>query len=534
MGTRLFERLTRYAASPKAISRSIGILLDGRTVRRSALFDRVWYLRENPELAREGGSPSLHYLAAGAPSGKDPGPGFCGAEYLALNPDVRAAGINPLVHYERAGRREGRRISFLQPVLADGRADPTWRFPSIAEHQAAFPGKIDAIRAKAAKGWRIRAVFMVATDAMFPARPLFDALRRNPRFDARIAVVPDMRGMGTDDPESGMELCQSVLSKAYPQEAFLPIRRDPEGEWPDVLSDFSADIVCHPSPYELSDFHYNPRWCVGRPFLPVYVNYGYPCTTFANPVFGLANYAYQWRVFLECEEALALYRSVSITSGANGEIAGSIKMDTLPRQAAVDNGGRRRILLAPHHSVKGGANDLLALSNFTRLSDFLADLPGMFPEMDFLFRPHPFLFTVLERPSIWGKAKCEAWRGRFLSHPNARWSSGGDPVDDFAQADAIIQDCASFLADWMFTGKPCCYVLHGLEDIGRKFNAIGKMCLEGCEIAIDSAAIKRFVENIRDGVDAKRDIRTRIRSRLAVNWPHAAEAAMAAIERTLL
>ena len=143
----LADRFHRYAADPRGLARAWRGLRDRGIVARSPLFDRVWYLREHPDVAASGVDPALHYLVAGHPAGLDPGPGFCGAEYAALNGLSPEA--NPLVHYERTGRRSGARISFLQPGLADGRADPAWRFPTPEEHQAAFPAKVAAIRAKA-------------------------------------------------------------------------------------------------------------------------------------------------------------------------------------------------------------------------------------------------------------------------------------------------------------------------------------------------------------------------------------------------
>lgn len=533
---RFLDRLRRYAGSPRAVWRSLALLAAARTIRRSPLFDRAWYLRENPDLAARGESPELHYLFCGAAAGQDPGPGFCGAEYLALNPDARASGLNPLLHYERIGRRRGARISFLQPLLADGRADPSWRFPSLEEHQASFPGKIAAIRAKTARGERIRAVFLVTDPAVFPARPLFAALLRDHRFDARIAVFPEA-AWSDDGAAEQVRRCEDALAREFPAAAFVRVRPGLDGDDPDVTA--GADVVCYPRIYNTCHFRCNPRWSVRRPFLPIYANYGHPCTIFARPVLALANYAYQWRVFLESDNALALYREVSRIGGANGAVVGSLKMDTLAETAARAEAerprdGRKCVLLAPHHSVAGGSNDILSLSNFLRLADFFADLPARFPDVDFLFRPHPFLFPVLERPNFWGKARCEAWRARFLAHPNARWTDGGDPLRDFAASDAIVQDCASFLADWMFTGKPCCYVLRDEADVGRKFNEIGRQCLEWCNLAFGEAEIAAFVRDVvLGGNDPKKAGREAFRRQFAVNWPHAAETALHVLAESL-
>ena len=81
---------------------------DFRLLQRSVLFDGDWYLRANPDVARSGESPIVHYLIDGAREGRDPGPAFQVDSYLAANPDVAASGMDALIHYERKGRLEGR------------------------------------------------------------------------------------------------------------------------------------------------------------------------------------------------------------------------------------------------------------------------------------------------------------------------------------------------------------------------------------------------------------------------------------------
>lgn len=88
----------------RALVRLLRLPVDLETVRRSPLFDRDWYAREHPDLARTGLEPELHYLLAGTPDGRRPSPAFSGRVYLELNPEVRASGVDPLVHYEQYGR----------------------------------------------------------------------------------------------------------------------------------------------------------------------------------------------------------------------------------------------------------------------------------------------------------------------------------------------------------------------------------------------------------------------------------------------
>ena len=112
----------------------------------AGLFDREWYLAQNPDVAATGMDPLQHYIVFGANEGRDPNPLFLShwyitqnteilesgvnplqhfaqptlnggshpnplfdsSFYLETNPDVAAAGLNPLEHYLKGGAQEGR------------------------------------------------------------------------------------------------------------------------------------------------------------------------------------------------------------------------------------------------------------------------------------------------------------------------------------------------------------------------------------------------------------------------------------------
>jgi hypothetical protein len=58
-------------------------------------------LEENPDVARAGLNPLIHFIQRGAYEGRDPSPSFNVSQYLKENPDVANARINPLVHFVR-------------------------------------------------------------------------------------------------------------------------------------------------------------------------------------------------------------------------------------------------------------------------------------------------------------------------------------------------------------------------------------------------------------------------------------------------
>ena len=85
-----------------------GLKRDIALLEQSGLFDRAWYLRQNPDVAQDKADPVRHYLLSGAREGRDPSPTFSTSGYFETYPDVLGQGINPLVHYLKFGRAEGR------------------------------------------------------------------------------------------------------------------------------------------------------------------------------------------------------------------------------------------------------------------------------------------------------------------------------------------------------------------------------------------------------------------------------------------
>lgn len=113
------------------------------------LFDAVYYLANNPDVAAAGVDPYQHYITTGWKEGRNPSALFNTNYYEQQNPDVRAAGVNPLLHFETSGWKEGRNPSVLfdtndylaaNPDVAAAGVDPLLHYvlDGKAEGRAAF------------------------------------------------------------------------------------------------------------------------------------------------------------------------------------------------------------------------------------------------------------------------------------------------------------------------------------------------------------------------------------------------------------
>lgn len=530
---RFILNLWRYGRSPKKALFAWRAVCNYSCIAKSEWFDKEWYLRENPMLAKLGCDPVFHYLTSPHTVFTRPSPDFIEAEYCDLH-GIRDSKIIPLVHFERIGKKRGLALSYLEVEQSGGQRDKIWTHTkiSLAKHQESFAGTEPHIRDKVRRGERIQTIFLVFSASMFPARPLMDAMRNDPRFDVRIAVIPDLRWPGRD-PIPHQEKCEKEILKTYPDSSLLKPRPGADGHWPDLLA--TADIVCYPTPYDLSDFKYNPHWSVGRSFLPIQVNYFFIASQFGQTVLQLNNYNYFWKVFFEHPDILEDYTKKSLIKGANGVLVGYVKMDPLSTATPMRNPKRKCILLAPHHSVTGGYNDMMLQSNFLRYADFFLFLPSRYPDVDFIFRPHPFLFQALSQHHVWGPEKTSRYLTSLQSNSNLIWSEGGDYLSAFASSDGIIQDCGSFLVEYFYTGKPQCYMLKAPEDIENKFTKLGQSCLNHCYLAYDAGGIDDYIRNvIIKGKDVLAEQREAFRSQLMINHPNAAQAALETIRAAII
>lgn len=85
---------------------------DIEIIAKSELFDKKWYLKTYPDVARAKMNPAEHYLNFGWREGRHPSPRFNGVNYNNAYTD--AHDINPVLHYETIGKFDGRAIDINQ------------------------------------------------------------------------------------------------------------------------------------------------------------------------------------------------------------------------------------------------------------------------------------------------------------------------------------------------------------------------------------------------------------------------------------
>lgn len=378
-----------------------------------------------------------------------------------------------------------------------------------------------ACRARLAAGNRLRVCFIVCDVSMFSAEPVYQAMCQDSRFEPFIAIVPRV-SRGESFLRATLAKTVSVLSARYSGVRSL---YDPDTRVAQSLEG-QADVV-------FTSVIYNDQTLERYTALPLsrfallacipYVYSGLFKVNVKRTVF-LPQIALMWRIFLPTQQTVDLWTECNPLLRGAAVLNGYVKMDRLAG-INVRSSRPKTVILAPHHSLPSGTDSPLTLSTFLTHADFFLKLPGLYPEIHFIFRPHPLLFTRLATSDWWGPERVESYCKAMEAFPNVEFQRGGDYFDAFVNSDALIHDCGSFLAEYFYTGHPQCYLLADDATIDREFLPFGKKLLEHVNRAYSSDEIRSFIETVvLAGNDPGRQERDALaRKEVCVYHPYAAK-----------
>lgn len=376
---------------------------------------------------------------------------------------------------------------------------------------------------------KIRVGFLVMLDSIVSYKPLYKKMLKDDLFTPSIIVIPD-----------------TSRGERHLNKNFLQTYNSLKKEFKNVCKgyeiknkkfvDFSTklDMIHFHSPYdETSHPFFTVKYFLSKNVLPFYISYSFSVTNYFKEKIKLDTYSLFWKIFIENKYCLKELKKHQQIHGKNAVVTGYCKMDDFPKYKKIRK-KEKTIILAPHHTVINWKS--LMISNFLEYSDFFLKLPQLYPNIKFIFRPHPLLRTQLNRPDIWGEKKTDKYFQKILSTPNMTYSDGGDYFETFINSDAIIHDSASFLAEYLFTEKPECYILKNKKSIKKWFMPIGQKCLKHCYKAYSQSDIINFIDNVvLKGKDPLKQKRIKfVNSELKINYPNSSDTILNYIKQKIL
>lgn len=377
------------------------------------------------------------------------------------------------------------------------------------KHYAEVENKI-----KSKKG-RLNVAAYVIYDSTFCAYDLFDLMMADlNNYNPKIVIIPDV-SRGENHMKRQYNESRNFFVKKYGSEYILDGWIEDTNSFEDYSSIF--DIIYLANPYDnmVNDVH-SISFLSKKDVLPIYISYGcmpdfYGC----KMIMPMKEISLFWKVFADNEMSYKDYCKYELVKGKNVVLSGYAKMDALekfierPRQ-------KKTVIIAPHHTIN---NSALPLSNFVKYQDFYLELPKIFPQVDFIFRPHPLLFTNMVNLGYWTDNDVNNYLKK-IEFCGMKYSVGGDYFDIFVNSDAMIHDCSSFVVEYLYTGKPCCFMAK--QNYKKIFSTLGKECLKNYYLAFNEKQIIDFIKNVViDGDDSLASERKEFTEKnLAINYPN--------------
>ena len=347
-------------------------------------------------------------------------------------------------------------------------------------------------------------VFIVSSLPMWRFQPLYKRLQDDPRFEVTIAIYPFHWTEGRKN-QAVRELQNYFSLKGIKildlsQSAF-------PGE--NLRKAVNPDIIFYPQPYnhlfwnDLDNQYFGDK-------LICYIPYGMPMVR-APWVDKTLLHNTAWRIFFHSERRKQQAQSILYNHGRNIRVTGDPISDLfdLPAETRAwkeQPRQKKKVIWAPHHSVLN--DDLLCQNSFLWLYELMLKLAEIYKDqIQFCLKPHPKLFSSLCEHPDWGMERAQAYYDAWKNGENTQLNNG-PYIDLFKESDAMIHDCSSFTAEYLFTKNPVFFVTNNLTMLQDQLNIFGKEALMTHYIGWAEAEIINFLEDIvLAGDDPKKSVR---------------------------
>jgi len=425
------------------------------------------------------------------------------------------------------------KLKFVQKIIDVLRGKRKTKFNFWIENlkqEKQYDNIIKKLRVKVKKGEKIRVCFSVVFDSVFQGKPLLEKMLEDDCFEPKILVIPDAY-RGEENQFYQLNKTYDTFVELYGEDIVINSFDYSKNEFIDYVKSF--DIACFANPYSaMTKPIYSIEYYAQNEVLPIYIPYYYMGKTiYDKDVYGLHSLKYVWKIFTENQYNVDCFKKFNVKRAF---VSGYSKMD-LYSNCKPENLARKMILIAPHHSVRENNGVFINISNFLQYADFFLELPSLFPDIDFVFRPHPLLFVTLSENDLWGKEKVQEYIDRLNHTKNLVYQNGGDYFQTFKNSSAIINDCDSFLSEYFYTGKPQCFMLKNEGVLEREFTEYGKKMVQHTYKAFSKEDIIKFIKDVVvEGNDEMLEYRQKYaKNEIMINYPNATEFIMNLIKKDI-
>lgn len=354
---------------------------------------------------------------------------------------------------------------------------------------------------------KIKCVFFVLNDTVWKYDYVFRRMMESERFDPLVLVCPHT-GYGFEYMKEMMERTVVFFTeKKYPTVKAYDFRT---GQYVDVKKQLNPDIIffCIPYAYNVDKRYYITHY---PDVLSVYVPYAFDSSIDYRASYDELLHNLVWRYYLETEEHKKYSIQYARSKGSNVVVTGypgiEMYLDGNSKASMKDwkmqDNSLKRIIWAPHWTVERVGT--IIFSCFLQYCDFMLEMARKYSDkVQFILKPHPLLRVKLN--NIWGKDRTDAYFDEWLRLPNATYTEG-NYVDIFKTSDAMIHDCGSFIAEYLYLNKPVMRMMNEFP-VDKMHNGFTCRCINRHYKAYSEKDVENFIQMVIDGKDPMLEERT--------------------------
>lgn len=340
---------------------------------------------------------------------------------------------------------------------------------------------------------QINVVFFASSLPMWRYQHLYEELNKHPKFRTWIVIVPFSVYSWEQKKKDIESLIQYFKAKDIPH--LLGI--DVNGSFLNIRKDLHPDILFYPQPYPGNyNSEFEPRNFYDK--LLCYCPYAFWMSR-GDWSYDLPLHRYAWKLFYSTELHRQDAKQYSKSGDRNVEVVGYPNADDFLSNYHRDvwksqNARKKRIIYAPHFTISAGG--YLEQSNFLWLGEFMQEMAKLYSDrIQFVFKPHPRLYSELCKHEEWGEEKTMAYYEAWNTMDNTQLQTG-EFVDLFMTSDAMIHDSGSFSVEYHYSGKPVMYVADNIEEQISNKNELGEKAMRLHYIGKTKQDIIDFIENV--------------------------------------
>ena len=342
-----------------------------------------------------------------------------------------------------------------------------FRFILIPRSHRNQQRRLQAIR----KRNSVNIAFLMSSLPMWRFQGLYDLLKQDSRFQLLQAIYP-FPTFSKEQKESAvsqlLEYCENRKMSCID----LSKKNNP-GET--LKSDFNPDVIFYPQPYnglffnDLDSNYFSDRLICYIPYAMLTAKETWAYRSY------LSNIA--WRLYYPSEARKQEARRVLYNNGRNIRVVGESTADLFSKPIGINpwkaqEHPKKRVIWAPHYSIVEGG--FLHRDSFTWLSETMWEIAQRFQDqVQFAFKPHPRLKSVLYELPSWGNERTDAYYALWASGSNTQLESG-NYIDLFKTSDAMVHDSSSFSVEYHYTGKPVLFITEDVSKVTDKLNDFGR------------------------------------------------------------